>query len=121
MPSIKHLLWHRATISGAPVPTIASGKTESVDTFPDKVINVPANIQAMRGRSALLGMGVEEVGTHRIWLDPDVECNHHWWIKATSGPYSGEYYRVVFIEKFDHHLEATVEIDNDAKKKDILA
>jgi hypothetical protein len=117
---IDRLLWHECTLSGTPVRTIADGTTESVWTFPNKVLNVITNVQAMRGRDVLSNAGIEEVATHRLWFRPDVSIAVNDLVKATSGPYAGEYYRVVFVEKFDHHIEATVQLDNDSKQQGLL-
>jgi len=118
---IRRLLWHRATLSGRPTRAVPVGKTESVWTYPNKVTGVKTNVQAMRGGDRLTNAGIEEVATHRLWFEPDVSIAVNDLIKATTAPYAGEYYRVVFVEKFDHHIEATVQMDNDAKEADDLA
>lgn len=118
---IKRLLIHTATLSGTPGRTVPVGKTESVWTYPDKLTGVETNVQAMRGLDRLTNAGLEEVATHRLWFEPDVVIKVNDIVKATSGPFDGEYYRVVFMEKFDHHIEATAKLDNDAKTADVLA
>jgi len=118
---IKRLLVHKATLSGTPTRTVPTGKTESVWTYPNKVVGVITNVQAMRGRDRLTNAGIEEVATHRMWFEPGVSIAVNDIVKATSAPYAGEYYRVIFVEKFDHHIEATVQLDNDAKEADGLA
>lgn len=118
---IRRLLIHRATLSGTPTRTVPDGKTETVWTYPNKVTGVRTNVQAMRGLDRLSNAGIEEVATHRLWFEPDTVIKVNDIVKATSGPFSGEYYRVVFVEKFDHHIEATVQLDNDSKAADVLA
>jgi len=120
LQSFKRLLYHKATISGRPVKSVPAGKTESITTYPNKVADVDCNIQAMSGRDRLLGAGLDENATHRIWFEAGTDVLYGDLVKGTSGPFNGNYYRVVFIEKFDHHIEITVRLDDDAKIDDPL-
>ncbi len=120
LQSFERLLIHAATISGRPVSSVPAGKTESVTTYPSKVADVSCNVQAMSGRDRLLGAGLDENATHRIWFVAGTDVLYADLIKATSGPFAGNYYRVVFLENFDHHLEVKVQLDDDAKKDDPL-
>lgn len=67
-----------------------------------------------------MGIGLQASPTHRIWLKRDAVCDTSHIIKCTAGPFTGNYYHVLFIEKFDHHLEATCRIDVDLKTVDPL-
>ena len=81
---IKRLLVHKATLSGTPTRTVPTGKTESVWTYPNKVVGVITNVQAMRGRDRLTNAGIEEVATHRMWFEPGVSIAVNDIVKATS-------------------------------------
>jgi len=120
LQSFQRLLYHKATIGGRPVSDVPAGKTESVTTYPNAVEDVDCNVQAMSGRDRLLGAGLDENATHRIWFAVGTDVLYGDLIKATSGPFTGSYYRVGFVEKFDHHIEVTVRLDDDMKVKDPL-
>lgn len=115
-----YLLPHKVTLSGDIDTSIPVGKTESVPTFPNKVTEQKAHIQALSGRDLFMQWGQERTTTHKLFLLPSVTLRVGHMVKAEDGPYAGEHYRVDLVNRFDNHMEALVAYSAIDTTKDTL-
>jgi len=116
----RYLLPHRVTISGNIDYSVPVGKTESVPAFPDKETGKLAHIQALSGRDLFAAIGQQRATTHKLFMMPSVNIHVGHLVKATTGPYAGEHYRIDLVNRFDNHTEALMEYSVDDTSDDTL-
>ena len=116
----KRLLPHRVTLSGDISYEVPVGKTESVASFPDKETNQLAHIQALSGREQFLTFGMERATTHKLFMLPAVNIAVGHYVKAETGPYAGEHYKVELVNRFANHTEALMLYSADDTAQDTL-
>jgi len=123
MSDASRLLDHEAKVAQPDTATIPSGETTPSRSWADVQSAVICETQAIRGGLDRQPFGGEKSVTHRAFFTPTVTIDADYLFRMDSGPYQGEYFRVVgVVARYEgDHIEVVADYQPDDTANDPLA
>ena len=104
-----------------PTESIPDGDYSLDFSWNDVQTAVAAEFRSPQGQEQQREFGREDTESGLILLDGAASVEQGYFIKMTSGPYSGRHYRVTGgVRRYEEHLECPVEFHKDFTSDDAL-